>query len=65
MARKGKRELIIEVRSGQFTIVDFKKALDKRLKELGVKYSEDIKMYFNDGIVYCVDTSGKQYKIEI
>ena len=55
MARKGKRELIIEVGAGQFTIVDFKKLLDKRLKELGAKYSDDIKMYFNDGIVYCVE----------
>lgn len=65
MSKKGKRELIIEVRGGQFTILDFKKELDKKLKELGVKYSDDIKMYFNSGIVYCIDKVGKQYKIEI
>ena len=44
---KGKRELIIEVAGEQYSINSFKKMLDAKLKNEGVKYSDDIKMYFN------------------
>lgn len=62
---KGKRELIIEVAEKQFTISDFRNFVEKKLKEAGYKYSDDIKMYLNNGIVYCVDNTGKQYRIEL
>ena len=63
---KGKRELIIEVSGDQLQLVEFKKLLEGNLKAAGVKYSEDVKMYFNviEQTVYCVSEDGKQIKIE-
>ena len=63
---KGKRELIIEVSGDQLQLVDFKKILEGNLKAAGVKYSDDVKMYFNviEQTVYCVSEDGKQIKIE-
>lgn len=53
---KGKRELIIEVNQRQLSVMDLRKELDNFLKECSVKYSEDVKFYFNsaEGNVYCV-----------
>lgn len=53
---KGKRELIIEIGLKQLSIPEIRKELDNFLKEAGVKYSEDVKFYFNssEGKVYCV-----------
>ena len=64
--KKGKRELIIEIGSNQILYSDFKKSLDKRVKEIS-KYDEDVKMYFNlkDLAIYCVSESGKQLKINL
>ena len=63
---KGKRELIIEVAGDQLQLVEFKKLLEGNLKAAGVKYSDDVKMYFNviEQTVYCVSEDGKQIKIE-
>ena len=44
--KKGKRELIIEIGREQILYSDFKKKLDKRVKEIS-KYDEGVKMYFN------------------
>ena len=62
--KKGKRELIIEIGSNQILYSDFKKKLDKRVKEIS-KYDEDVKMYFNlkECAIYCVSESGKQLRI--
>ena len=62
--KKGKRELIIEVGREQILYSDFKKKLDKRVKEIS-KYDEDVKMYFNlkECAIYCVSESGKQLRI--
>ena len=62
--KKGKRELIIEIGSDQILYSDFKKSLDKRVKEIS-KYDEDVKMYFNlkECAIYCVSESGKQLRI--
>lgn len=62
--KKGKRELIIEVGREQILYSDFKKELDKRVKEIS-KYDEDVKMYFNlkECAIYCVSESGKQLRI--
>ena len=48
------------------TYSDFKKELDKRVKEIS-KYDEDVKMYFNlkEAAIYCVSDSGKQLKINL
>ena len=64
--KKGKRELIIEVGSNQILYSDFKKSIDKRVKEIS-KYDEDVKMYFNlkECAIYCVSESGKQLKIDL
>ena len=64
--KKGKRELIIEIGREQILYSDFKKRLDKRVKEIS-KYDEDVKMYFNlkEAVVYCVSESGKQLKIDL
>ena len=64
--KKGKRELIIEIGRGQILYSDFKKSLDKRVKEIS-KYDEDVKMYFNlrEAAIYCVSASGKQLKIDL
>ena len=64
--KKGKRELIIEIGSNQILYSDFKKSLDKRVKEIS-KYDEDVKMYFNlkELAIYCVSESGKQLKIDL
>ena len=62
--KKGKRELIIEIGREQILYSDFKKSLDKRVKEIS-KYDEDVKMYFNlrEAAIYCVSESGKQLRI--
>ena len=62
--KKGKRELIIEIGREQIWYSDFKKELDKRVKEIS-KYDEDVKMYFNlkECAIYCVSESGKQLRI--
>ena len=64
--KKGKRELIIEIGREQILYSDFKKKLDKRVKEIS-KYDEDVKMYFNlkETAIYCVSESGKQLKIDL
>ena len=64
--KKGKRELIIEIGREQILYSDFKKELDKRVKEIS-KYDEDVKMYFNlrEAAIYCVSESGKQLKIDL
>ena len=64
--KKGKRELIIEIGREQILYSDFKKKLDKRVKEIS-KYDEDVKMYFNlkEAVIYCVSESGKQLKIDL
>ena len=64
--KKGKRELIIEIGREQISNSDFKKRLDKRVKEIA-KYNEDVKMYFNlkEATIYCVSESGKQLKINL
>ena len=64
--KKGKRELIIEIGREQILYSDFKKRLDKRVKEIA-KYNEDVKMYFNlkEAAIYCVSESGKQLKIDL
>ena len=64
--KKGKRELIIEIGREQILYSDFKKELDKRVKEIS-KYDEDVKMYFNlkELAIYCVSESGKQLKIDL
>ena len=64
--KKGKRELIIEIGSDQILYSDFKKSLDRRVKEIS-KYDEDVKMYFNlkELAIYCVSESGKQLKIDL
>ena len=64
--KKGKRELIIEIGREQILYSDFKKKLDKRVKEIS-KYDEDVKMYFNlkEAAIYCVSDSGKQLKIDL
>ena len=64
--KKGKRELIIEIGSNQILYSDFKKSIDKRVKEIS-KYDEDVKMYFNlkELAIYCVSESGKQLKINL
>lgn len=64
--KKGKRELIIEIGREQILYSDFKKRLDKKVKEIS-KYDEDVKMYFNlkEAVIYCVSESGKQLKIDL
>ena len=64
--KKGRRELIIEIGREQILYSDFKKRLDKRVKEIA-KYNEDVKMYFNlkEATIYCVSESGKQLKIDL
>lgn len=64
--KKGKRELIIEIGREQILYSDFKKSIDKRVKEIS-KYDEDVKMYFNlkELAIYCVSASGKQLKIDL
>ena len=64
--KKGKRELIIEIGREQILYSDFKKFIDKRVKEIS-KYDEDVKMYFNlkEAAIYCVSESGKQLKIDL
>ena len=64
--KKGRRELIIEIGREQILYSDFKKRLDKRVKEIS-KYDEDVKMYFNlkECTIYCVSESGKQLKIDL
>ena len=64
--KKGKRELIIEIGSNQILYSDFKKSIDKRVKEIS-KYDENVKMYFNlkEAAIYCVSESGKQLKINL
>ena len=65
MAKKGKRELYLEVIGDQIIYQDFKKMLDEKVKEAGIKYDENVKMYFNlnEKVVYCVSESGKSVKI--
>ena len=62
---KGKRELIVEIGGDQLHLVEFKKLLEGNLKAAGVKYSDDVKMYFNikEQTVYCVSNDGKQLQI--
>ena len=64
--KKGKRELIIEIGRNQVLYSDFKKELDKRVKEIS-KYDEKVKIYFNlkEAAIYCVSESGKQLKIDL
>ena len=64
--KKGRRELIIEIGREQILYSDFKKRLDKRVKEIS-KYDEDVKMYFNlkEAVIYWVSESGKQLKIDL
>ena len=64
--KKGKRELITEIGREQILYSDFKKKLDKRVKEIS-KYDENVKMYFNlkEAAIYCVSESGKQLKIDL
>ena len=64
--KKGKRELIIEIGREQILYSDFKKRLDKKVKEIS-KYDEDVKMYFNlkEATIYYVSESGKQLKIDL
>ena len=64
--KKRNKGLIIEIWSNQILYSDFKKFLDKRVKEIS-KYDEDVKMYFNlkELAIYCVSESGKQLKINL
>ena len=43
---KGKRELIVEIGGDQLHLVEFKKLLEGNLKAAGIKYSDNVKMYF-------------------
>lgn len=63
---KGKRELIVEIGGDQLHLAEFKKLLEGNLKAAGVKYSDDVKMYFNvsEKIVYAVSKDGKQLQIK-
>jgi hypothetical protein len=65
--KKGKRELFIEALGEQFTLTQFKKLLEDNLKEAGIKYSDNSKMYFNvaEKTVYCVSDDGKQVNISL
>lgn len=65
VAKKGKRELYLEIIGDQIIYQDFKKMLDEKVKEAGIKYDENVKMYFNlnEKVVYCVADTGKQVKI--
>ena len=64
---KGKRELIIEALGEQFTLTEFKKLLEANLKAGGIKYTDNIKMYFNvaEKSVYCVSDNGKQVIVKL
>lgn len=64
---KGKRELFIEVLGEQFTISQFKKLLETNLKASEIKYTDNIKMYFNvaEKTVYCISDDGKQIVVDL
>lgn len=63
---KGKKNLIIEFNGNQFLYFDFKVALERKCKEHGAKYSDNVDMYFNvnQGIVYCV-SDGNKFEIRL
>lgn len=65
MSKKGKRELFLEIDGDQVAYQEFKKMLDDKVKEAGIKYGENVKMYFNlnEKAIYCVSESGQQLKI--
>lgn len=44
---KGKRELRIETDVFNGTYKEFMNFIEKKLKEAGIKYYEDVKLYFN------------------
>ncbi|EKY26589.1 hypothetical protein [Clostridium celatum] len=63
---KGKRELIIEIGLKQLSIPEIRKELDNFLKEAGVKYSEDVKFYFNvDSKTVYVVTDKTNFEVKL
>ncbi|WP_305153820.1 hypothetical protein [uncultured Clostridium sp.] len=63
---KGKREFKIESDVFNGTYKEFMMLIEKKLREFGIKYNENIKMYFNinNKTVYVV-TANDNFKIKL
>ena len=66
MAKKGRRNLVLEIKDNQFKVKDLEKAINNILKLRGVKYIEDVDIYLNttDCVAYCV-VEDRTYKVNL
>ena len=64
---KGKRDFIFEFKDIKTDYTNLKKIVEKELKVKGVKYSDNVKCYFNlsELVVYAVVNEQDTYKLEL
>lgn len=64
---KGKRDFIFEFKDIKTDYTNLKKIVEKELKVKGVKYSDNVKCYFNlsELVVYAVVNEQDTYKVEL
>lgn len=63
---KGKRELRIETDVFNGTYKEFMNFIEKKLKETGIKYYEDVKLYFNvDSKTVYVVTDKTNFEVKL
>lgn len=64
---KGKREFVFEFEDIKTDYTNLKKIVEKELKVKGVKYSDNVKCYFNlsELVVYAVVNEQDTYKVEL
>ena len=67
MSKKGSREFIFEVDGIKTDYTNLKKMVEQQLKAEGVKYSDNIKCYFNlnELVVYAVVNGSNTYRVSL
>ncbi|WP_194190354.1 hypothetical protein [Clostridium chrysemydis] len=66
MAKKGKRNLILEMGNLKLNVKEIEKLIQVELKRVGIKYADDVEIYLNtsEQIAYCV-CNDKTIKIKL
>ena len=67
MSKKGSREFIFEFQDIKTDYSNLKKMVERELKSKGIKYSDNVKCYFNlsELAVYAVVNEQDTYKVEL
>lgn len=67
MRKKGSREFIFEFADVKADYINLKRMIDQELKTKGIKYSDNVKCYFNlsELVVYAVVNEMDTYKVSL